>query len=481
MGILLAFIAFLFILNVILAITVIFLERKNPTATLAWIVVLLLAPDVGFILYILFSQNLSKRKIFKLRKEEDELINTFRDKGVSLLTNNQISFKDQAMTEYQDMIYMNLINSNAFFTQDNQIDIFTEGNMKFEQLIKSIEEAKDHVHILYYIIKNDAISSRIIDILVRKAQEGVQIRLLYDDIGSRSISRKLLKKLRNAGGKVASFFPSKIPLINFRINYRNHRKLVIIDGKYGFIGGFNIGDEYLGLNKKMGYWRDTHLKIKGNAVKDIQLRFMLDWRYAAKEELKDINRYFPYIYSTGDSGVQIVSSGPDSKQEQIKYGYIKMINSAKESIYIQTPYFIPDESVLESLRIAALCGVDIRIMIPNKPDHVFVYWATYSYIGELLKVGARIYTYDKGFLHAKTFVIDGKIASVGTANVDVRSFKLNFEINAFIYDSVIASKLEGVFVKDIDDCKEVTREIYSKRSNIIKIKESISRLLSPIL
>ncbi|WP_432661861.1 cardiolipin synthase [Wukongibacter baidiensis] len=475
------YVSLFFVLNILFAITIIFLERKNPTATWAWIMVLLLLPNVGFVLYLLFSQNLSKKRIFKLRKEEDELINTFRDEEVSLLTNNEIRFKDQSMTQYQDMIYMNLINSNAFFTQDNEIDIFTDGNIKFDQLIKSIEDAKDHVHMLYYIIKNDSISRRIINALIKKAQNGVEVRLLYDEVGSRSISKKLLRELKKAGGKAVPFFPSRIPFINFRINYRNHRKLVIIDGKHGFIGGFNIGDEYLGLDKKMGYWRDTHLKIKGNAVQSIQLRFLLDWRHAARETLDNLDKYFVDVKNPGDSGVQIVSSGPDSEQEQIKYGYIKMINSAKESIYIQTPYFIPDDSLLEALKIAALSGVDVRIMIPNKPDHIFVYWATYSYIGELLKAGARAYIYDKGFLHAKTFVMDGKIASVGTANVDVRSFRLNFEVNAFIYDSAVASELKNVFEKDIEDCKEITREIYSNRSNVIKIKESISRLLSPIL
>lgn len=474
-------ISILFVLNIFLAIAIIFLERKKPTVTWAWIMVLIVLPSIGFILYLLFSQNLSKKKIFKLKEEEKELINILRDEEISLFKSNQINFKDQSMLKYQDMIYMNLINDNAFFSQDNDIEIFTDGNAKFDELLKSIEEATQHIHMLYFIIKNDSISRKILNALIKKARQGVEVRLLYDGMGSRVISKKLLRELKAAGGKVAAFFPAKLSFINFRLNYRNHRKIVIIDGKCGFIGGFNIGDEYLGLNKKMGHWRDTHLKIKGSSVHNIQTRFLLDWRHASRENIEDLIEYYSLVDSTGNAGVQIVSSGPDSEVEQIKYGYIKMINSAKESVYIQTPYFIPDDSILEALRIAALSGVDVRIMIPNKPDHIFVYWATYSYIGELLKSGARAYIYDKGFLHAKTVVVDGKIASVGTANVDIRSFKLNFEVNAFIYDTDIAGQLKAIFEKDIDECKEITTKIYSKRSTIIKIKESISRLLSPIL
>ncbi|MCT4563408.1 MAG: cardiolipin synthase [Maledivibacter sp.] len=476
-----ASLSILFALNIVLAIAIIFLERKKPTVTWAWIIVLLVLPDIGFILYLLFSQNLSNKKIFKLKEEETRLIDLLKNEEIYLLKNNQINFKDKSMARYQDMIYMNLINDNAFFTQDNDIEIFTDGKAKFDELLGSIKKAKHHIHMLYFIIKNDSISKQILNALIEKAKEGVEVRLLYDAMGSQVIPRKILRELEAAGGKYAAFFPSKIPYINFKLNYRNHRKIVVIDGKYGFIGGFNVGDEYLGLNKKMGYWRDTHLKVKGSAVLNIQTRFMLDWRYASRENIKNLTEYYSAVASTGNAGIQIVSSGPDSKEEQIKYGYIKMINSAKESVYVQTPYFIPDDTILEALKIAALSGVDVRIMIPNKPDHIFVYWATYSYIGELLKAGTRAYIYDKGFLHAKTVVVDGKIASVGTANVDIRSFKLNFEVNAFIYDTDIAGELKTIFEKDINDCKEITNKIYSKRSNIIKIKESISRLLSPIL
>src|SRR5699024_3731028 len=247
-----------------------------------------------------------------------------------------------------------------------------------------------------------------------------------------------------------------------------------------YIGGFNIGDEYLGNHQKFGYWRDTHLRINGNAVKDMQNRLILDWNQA-RRNIIEYDKRFDVGGSRGDVCVQIVSSGLDSDCEQIKYGYIKMILAAKEYVYIQTPYFIPDESLMDALRIAALSGVKIKIMIPNKPDHVFVYWATLSYVGELLNEGAEIYLYQNGFLHAKTIVVDGKVSSVGTANIDVRSFRLNFEVNAFLYDVKMAEKLVAAFKEDIHVSTQMTKHLYEKRSLIIKFKESVSRLLSPIL
>ncbi|WDV46843.1 cardiolipin synthase [Clostridiaceae bacterium M8S5] len=472
---------FLMLLNLPLAFAVIFLERKNPSVAWAWIMVLLFIPGVGFILYLLFSQNIAKKKIFKNNKNEKESIKKLINHEVDMLKNDEVEFKDSSMCEYKDMIHMNLVDNNSLFTQNNTVQFFTNGKDKFDALMDSIKSAKNHIHMQYYIIRNDDLSKKILKALVERANEGVEIRLLYDAMGSHLISRKLLCELREAGGKTAAFFPSLIPYLNYRLNYRNHRKIVVIDGKYGYVGGYNIGDEYLGLDKRFGNWRDTHLKLIGEAVYSLQSRFLVDWRYASKEKFSSLSSYFRNTDSKGDAGIQIVSSGPDSEQEQIKYAYLKMIYLAKESLYIQTPYFIPDSSFLEALRIASLSGVDVRIMVPNKPDHMFVYWATYSYIGDLLKAGVKAYVYNKGFLHAKTFVVDGNICSVGTANVDIRSFKLNFEVNALIYDKEVSSRLKEIFEKDMKNCSEITREVYENRSRIIRIKEAISRLLSPIL
>ncbi|MGA8942910.1 MAG: cardiolipin synthase [Thermoactinomyces sp.] len=474
--------ALLTMVNIPLAIVIIFLERRNVAATWAWILILLFLPVVGFVLYIVFGQNLSKRKIFKFTAEHTREFVMKKKQQIHALEQHRFHFHDPAIIPYQSIIYMNLVSGNAIFTQDNEVDIFTDGHAKFEALIQDIHQAKDHIHLLYFIIKNDRIGNRILHALTQKAKEGVKVRVLYDDMGSSRLPSRFFKPLIEAGGEVAVFFPSKfIPYLNFRVNYRNHRKLVVIDGKIGYIGGFNIGDEYLGCNPKMGYWRDTHLRLQGSSVDSLQTRFFLDWNNASTNPLNFERRYFPVKVPKGKTALQIVSSGPDSEWEQIKNGMIKMIYSAKEQIVIQTPYFVPDDSLMHALKIAALSGVEIRIMIPSKPDHIFVYWATYAYIGELLKIGVRCFIYDHGFIHAKMMVVDGKIASVGTANFDVRSFKLNFEVNAFVFDVVLARRLQTIFEKDLQKSTELTNEMYNQRSCWIRFKESISRLLSPIL
>lgn len=470
----------LYIVNILLAFTVIFLERRNPTSTLAWILVLFLLPAVGALFYILLSQNLTRKKMFQLKAEEQQKYYELLSKEIEDLKSGKLTFNDPIMENYKDLIHLHQVQSKAFFTQDNNIQIFTDGMEKFKELFRCIENASSHVHVLYFIIKRDSLGKQLIKILTKKAKEGVKVRLLVDALGNRLL-KKDIQPLIEAGGKVSIFFPSLLSFINLRVNYRNHRKLVIIDGKIGFIGGFNVGNEYLGLKKRMGYWRDTHLKITGTAVHDMQTRFLLDWRAASGEEIISSQEYYPEPVEKGTSGIQIVSCGPDSPQEEIKQGYIKMINSAKKCICIQTPYFIPDESIQEALKIASLSGVDVKIMIPNKPDHLFVYWATYSFIGDLLHAGVKAYIYNNGFLHAKTIVVDEKISSVGSANFDIRSFKLNFEVNAFIYDVSASQKLYKAFLKDLDYCEELTLEKYKKRSNIIKFKESISRLLTPLL
>jgi cardiolipin synthase len=333
----------------------------------------------------------------------------------------------------------------------------------------------------YYIFKDDELGKKIIDALVKKAEEGVEVKLLVDGMGGRNLKKKTKEGLINAGGKVAIFLPAFVPFISVRINYRNHRKICIIDGREAYLGGFNIGNEYIGLSKKFGNWRDTHIKIKGSAISSLQWRFYLDWKFATKEKMMVCQSYLHEETPNSNVGIQIVSSGPDSKWPNIKDGYMKMISNAREKIYIETPYFIPDDSIMEALRIAGLSGLDVRVMMPNKPDHPFVYWASLSYIGELLEAGVKFYHYEDGFLHSKVIIVDDFISTVGTANLDIRSFILNFEVNAFIYDDIVNAKLTEKFITDIDLCREITLEDYNKRSRIVKIRESVSRLLSPIL
>lgn len=469
------------IVNILFALTVIFLERKNVGMTWAWLMVLLLLPVVGFILYLFFGQNLSKRKLYKISRESSEIVSLIIEGQRQAYLQNAIDFKDDKMMAYRNLVYMNLTGGYALYTQDNDIKIHVDGQDKFAALFAAIEAARKHVHLLYYIIQDDSIGRKLLQLLVQKAKEGVEIRFLYDDIGSTSLSRTFWRPLIEAGGQVAAFFPTKIPFINIRVNYRNHRKIVVIDGEVGFTGGFNVGDEYLGLDSYFGYWRDTHLELRGSSVLQMQAHFLLDWNIASEIPLEEHPDYFPVVEPAGEIGVQILSSGPNNEEEQIKNAYIKMIHAANTKICIQSPYFIPDESVLTALKLASLSGVQVELMIPAKPDHRMVYWASYSYLGDVLNAGGRVLLYEGGFLHAKTLVVDGQIASVGTANIDNRSFKLNFEITAIVYDAAKASELEQIFERDRACSRELTLDEYAARSRMQRVRESLMRLLSPIL
>lgn len=469
--------------NIILAIAVIFLERREPTSTWAWLLVLFFIPVVGFVLYLLFGRQMTKRHLFRWEGRKKIGIDSLVDYQIEAIKEDSFEYKlTKTPSVYKELIYMELLSNHAVLTQDNHVQIFDDGQEKFDELLHDIHLAKNHIHIQYYIFKLDRLGTRILDALIEKAKQGVKVRLLYDEMGSRGVHKRDFKELIKLGGEVEIFFPSIMPLINPRLNYRNHRKLVIIDGRVGYIGGFNVGDEYLGLNKKFGYWRDTHLRIEGSSVHPMQTRFLLDWNQASdRQDLQYADHFFPIFPRKGDTAIQIVSSGPDSQWESIKNGYIKLINMAKKYVYIQTPYFIPDDAFMNAVRIACLSGIDVKIMIPNKPDHIFVYWATYYHVGLLLEAGAKIYIYENGFLHAKMIVIDDEAVSIGTANIDSRSFKLNFEVNAFIYDESVSQQLAELFERDILYSTELTVEKYANRSTKIKIKESISRLLSPIL
>ncbi|SEN34213.1 cardiolipin synthetase 2 [Mesobacillus persicus] len=470
------------VLNIIFAFVVVFGERRDASSAWAWLLVLSFIPVVGFFLYLFLGQNLSRTRLFTWEDKKKIGIEQEISCQLQEIRSGTFDYRKDSEFNARELIYLHLLGNDAPLTLDNSVEIFTDGRNKFENLLLDIQAAKHHIHLQYYIVKKDELGKRIRDSLIQKAKEGVKVRVLYDELGSRGLTKRFFDELRQVGGEVEIFFPSKFKLVNFRLNYRNHRKIVIIDGKVGYIGGFNIGDEYLGLNPHFGYWRDTHLKIQGTSVHAIQTRFILDWNQASYSH--DID-YDPILFPTpelkGHVGIQIVTSGPDSEWSQIKNGYIKMISLAKKSILIQTPYFIPDASLLDTIRIACLSGVDVRIMIPNKPDHIFVYWATLSNVGELLKAGAKIYIYDNGFLHAKTVVVDDEISSVGTANIDIRSLNLNFEINAFMYDKKIAKDLSLTFENDMTNSRLLTWEQYKNRSKWIQLKESISRLLSPIL
>jgi len=467
-----------FILNLLLSIALIFFERRNPSTTWAWLLIFMVIPIVGFIVYVLFGRNMSRQKIFEKKIMTDET----KKRYLEYVRN---SYHDLSSYEHRDLVMMNFKHSGAIYTPNNDVNLYTEGHEKFDALIEALEGAQRFIHIEYYIFRPDDIGKKLLHILMSKAREGVEVKLLFDAMGSNPLNRKKhLRELRKAGVECAAFFPGIMPYINRRINFRNHRKIVVVDGEIGFVGGFNVGDEYLGKDRKIGYWRDTHLKIRGEAVYSLEERFLLDWSYANHSGIGDLVKYFPKQTRLEDSnkiGMQIVASGPDHKEQYIRNGYIKIINSAKKSLFLQSPYFVPDDTLFEALKIAALSGVDVRIMIPGKPDHKFMAWAANSYILELLDVNAKVYYYDKGFLHAKTIMADGAVCSIGTANMDIRSFKLNFEVNSFIYDSAFTQLLEDRFIEDMKHCREIRKETFVNRPLADKAMESLVRLISPIL
>lgn len=472
---------FTFIINIIFAIVVILFEKKNAHSTWTWLMIMLFIPVLGFICYLFFGQDLRRKKFFYLKKEEEENLLSVVSEQKNILHNENIINHNELLQDFHDIISLNLYSDNSIFTTNNEIQILNNGAEKFPKLVNHLKNAKKYIHMEYYIFNDDILGHEILNILVNKAKEGVEVKILYDGMGCIHNNVKFFEPLKAAGGEIACFFPPFIPYINIRINYRNHRKICIIDGEYGYLGGLNIGDEYLGLSKKFGFWRDIHLCLSGDALDSLQIRFLLDWRFAAGQDFVMEQKYFPKRPRFNHKGVQIITSGPDSQWCSIRNTYLKLIYKAQKSIYIETPYFVPDESILTALKIASLSGIDVRIIIPCKPDHPFVYWASKSYIWDLMESGAKCYTYDNGFIHSKMVSIDGKACTIGSANMDIRSFSLNFEVCAVIYDEATTKKLDEAFKKDLLQSTLLTMEHYKNRSLIVKFKEAISRLLSPIL
>lgn len=454
------------------------MEKRDISAAWAWLFVMLLLPGIGFIIYLFFGWKLNQRQIFDLKAQ--------KRLGISDMAEYQKrnpKNKPTLDTNLEnDLVQMFLNTDNAILTTKNDLKIFTDGHEKFNSLFEDLKKAKHHINIEYFTIYDDQLGKKLRKILVQKAREGVQVRVLYDLFGSKGSKQKFFKELIQAGGEVTPFMKSKLGYYSFRINFRNHRKIVVIDGSVGYIGGFNIGDQYLGRNKRFGNWRDTHLRLEGSVVLQLQSRFFMDWNASAKRQKVQFSLdYFPQSNVQNNIPMQIVSSGPENDVQKIKQGYIKMVMGAKHSIWIETPYFIPDDALMEALLIAIHSGIEVRIVIPQMPDHPFVYRATEYYVQQLLKAGARIYSYQNGFMHAKTIVVDNMITSVGSANWDIRSFKLNFEANAFMYDPKVAEQIIATIKNDLKDARELDEEYFKQQSSWKKFRQLASRLISPIL
>ena len=474
----------IYILNALIALGLIFFDdSKSPSATMAWIMILFMVPAVGLFLYLIFSQNIARQQIFRMTEDEAAGKTTILDWQKEAVRESISDDPDDISAKWKEMITMNLEYADSVLTGNDSVEVITDGKEMFERLCKDIEDAKYTVKLCFYIVKSDFVGKRLIELLTRKAKEGVRVRLLIDALGSRSIGYTDLREFKKAGGEYALFFKPLIRHMYFRINYRNHRKIAIIDNEIGYIGGFNIAKEYLGYKKKFGYWRDTQLIIRGNALATLNERFYQDWRYASKEKVDLIDQSVRYAFkpSTGDIPIQIVSCGPESEKEEVKMAFMKMITGARKNIYLQTPYLVPDEPMIDALRMAARSGVDVRIMIPNMPDHPFVYRTTLYNAGKLIRDGAKIYIYENGFLHSKTLTVDGEVCTAGSTNFDIRSFRLNFESNAFIYDRDVTAEMDRRFEDDMKLSRQYTQKDRDNISQYEKAAESISRLLTEIL
>jgi cardiolipin synthase len=456
-------------------------ERKNPSATIAWVLILTSIPIFGVIAYAIFGSGfrVNKKKRYAMKQISDNLYHQVLSKYIT---------EDKRSDSGDERAYARLIDylvndGEHYHTNNNVVTIYTHGEETFAAMKEDIYNAEKHIHLLYYIFRDDALGREIVDILTEKARKGVEVRVIYDSVGSLLSSGHMFKKLRVAGGSAEAFSPLLMTISSqLRLNYRNHRKITVVDGIVGYVGGMNIGDEYLGKSKRLKPWRDTHLRLTGSSVSFLQERFLMDWMSVTNSEITaDVLRvYFPSPLKMGNVGMQIVSSGPDTTSMSVKSGLLEMLYTSRKSIYIQTPYFVPDESIMDALHIAASSGVDVRLMLPGLADNSLVYSATLGYARQIMRSGVRVYSY-KGFLHAKTIVIDGSVSSIGTTNFDNRSFALNFEINAFIYCQDFAAKCENIFLHDLENCTELQEDWFMQRSLPVRGFYNACRLMAPLV
>ncbi len=458
---------------------IIFLENRSPHRTFYWFFILAFLPVIGLLFYLFFGRSSSRYKFFWKMSHGD--IPALKEKlekargAEDLLDDNLL-----ALSEKKRLSRIISAISPTYVTLNNQCRVLKNGTEKFIAVFDAIDRARDHIHLEYFIVKDDETGQELKNRLIRKAGEGVNIRFLVDGLGSRKLGKEYLRELRNAGIDLAKFMPLTLPVPSTWMNYRNHRKILLVDGEVGFLGGLNIGDEYISGGERFPFWRDTHLEIRGDALDILQGVFISDWQFTTGEQLRD-KAFFPERPFIGNTPVQVAASGPDGNWEAIHHAYFTAIATAREHIYITTPYLILDDSIATALKAAALGGIDVKIVFPGKPDHRIVYWASRSYFTELLQAGVEIYLYQKGFIHAKTLTVDGQLAVIGTANMDMRSFYYSFEINAFIYDEAIARQLEEDFRVDMAHSIAVDVDDYARRTVYARFKESGARLLSPLL
>lgn len=461
----------LFLLTVVITIVVVILDNRNPVKTLAWVLVLSFLPVIGLIFYFFFGRDvrreklISKRGYFRLTKYP---LAEYYEQKSSECTDDQHPLKR----------FFRKVNEALPF-DGNSVQVYTSGHEMLQSLLQAIANAKHHIHLQFYIFEDDAVGRLVRDALIEKVREGVEVRLLYDDVGCWKVDQSFYEKMREAGIETRGFLKVRFPMFTSKVNYRNHRKVVVIDGRVGFVGGMNLALRYL-KGVKWGIWRDTHIRIEGRAVYGLQIAFLSDW-YAADHSLITSSRYYPDMPVCGESSIQIVTSNPIGGVETIMQGLLIAITGSQKYFYIQTPYLLPTEPILLALRTAALGGVDVRIMIPERADSRITHLASLSYLDELMQSGVKIYRYNKGFLHSKVMVSDDVLSTVGSTNMDFRSFEHNFEVNAFMYDRESALKMKSIFLDDQKDADLVQLKEWRMRPWYQKVAESVIRLFAPLL
>lgn len=465
------FLNIIYIGVIITAILVVILDNRNPVKTMAWILVLMFLPVAGLVLYYFFGRSYRRRRIIN-KKWHGRLLEK------SLV--EYVAQESQVLPEsYERFVSLLRSTCHALPFNGNNIEIYTTGKSMLHALLRVLYSAERHIHMEFYIFEDDAVGRLVRDVLVEKAREGVEVRVLYDDVGCWRVPNSFFEEMREAGIEVRSFLKVRFPLFTNKVNYRNHRKIVVVDGCVGFIGGMNIASRYVN-GVSWGIWRDTLLRVEGKAVYGLQMVFLYDWFFVDRT-LMTSSSYFPKLRPCGSSLVQIAAGAPVDSWRGIMQGIVKAISGAKHYFYIQTPYFLPTEAVLNAMQMAALAGVDVRLMLPLRADNRLTHLGSCSFLADVLQAGVKVYFYSKGFLHSKLMVSDDMLFTIGSTNMDFRSFEHNFEVNAFVYDSKEALKARDIFLQDQRDCQQVFLKAWRKRPWYRKLLESMSRLWAPLL
>ncbi|WEK54949.1 MAG: cardiolipin synthase [Candidatus Cohnella colombiensis] len=459
--------------------TILLLEYRRPANATAWLLILFLFPLVGFILYYFLATEYKRRRKVRKHAALDQRRRALLLRQSTIMTNPEDSSYSNIASNKR--LYRSLMKSGELpISMKNHVEVYNNGEDTYRAMLTAIKNATQHIHMSTYIVRDDETGKLFSKALIEKAQQGVIVRLLYDGIGSIKLSDSFIRDLRAGGVLCACFFPIRPSFRKKRMNYRNHRKIAVIDGKFGYVGGINIGDEYIGKHPRLGFWRDTHLQLEGDSVYQLQEVFLKDWEIATKEKLVD-PQYFPIHDCDSKDEVQIVSAGPDRRGDAIHETFYSMMSAAQNRIWITTPYFIPSPSIAMALHDAARSGLDVRIMMPYIPDTWLVHHASMSYAEEMLRSGVRVWQYHKGFIHAKTLLIDSMIGVVGSANMDLRSFFSNFEINAHLFSAHPIERIEYDFLQDMEASVELDYTTFRGRPRRRKVKEALARLLSPLL